>query len=109
MDEPPSARDAYSLSIIDPPRSRFWLSVIVNLVGRTMAFEDGGGGRRAVFRDRATDEVVAEFKEPWFAGTVPEFDVVIGDYGTMSADEFQRVWLAHPPPKSVFPSPTDFE
>jgi hypothetical protein len=88
----PSAREAFSLTVIDPPRRRIWLAALFNLIGQSTGTDDGGG-RRAVIRRRDTEEVLGEFAEPFVGASSSEYTVVLSDYSTMNAEDFERAWL----------------
>lgn len=88
----PSAKDVFSLTVVDPPRWRFLGAVLVNFIGQSMGTDDGGG-HRAIFRRRESEDVVGEFVEPFVGASSSTYAVVLADYSTMSADDFERTWL----------------
>ena len=90
------ASDVFELEIVQPSRLRHRLRnaavIVANVVGQSDVLS-GGGGRRARFVDKRTGSQIAEFREPLGESTTSTFTVVLSDYTTMDADEFQRTWI----------------
>lgn len=76
--------------------------MLFNLAGQYMA-SDSGGGNRAIFRRRSSDEVVGEFTQSFIGESASEYTIVLSDYSTMSAHDFEQTWLV--PQDRPGPSP----
>lgn len=91
VNEATAATDVFSLSIVEPSRWRAWAAALLNIIGQSMNAD--GGGRRAIFKQRVSGEVVGGFVESFVGASSSEYSVVLMDYAEMSATEFERTWL----------------
>ena len=86
----------YDISVEPPPK---WivpgLAVLAFAVGLFANTTEVWtyGRRRASVRDRSSGAEVGRFTEPWIARQSTRFGLMLSEAETMSASEFERVWL----------------